>query len=134
MKVIKKGLRPIVFFLTTLLLLQGCVVYNKTPTTLSKAAKEGIDTKITYRNGTMLKYKYITFEDGLYYGWIRDYDVPGELLKTPLTETEIERILTKNKSASSWATAGIISGSVIAVLILIVISELNSGSGWGGFP
>lgn len=132
MRAIKKRLNTIAFFLTASLLFQSCVVYHKTPTTLAKASQERIDTKITNSKGEAFKYKYITLEDGVYYGVYRDYDAPGDLVKVPLREQETEMVLMKNKSASTWATAGMIAVPVIAVLVFVAIGDLNSG--WGAYP
>lgn len=105
MKAIKIWLKPIALFLTASLLLQSCVVYHKTPTSLEKASQERIRTKITNTNGQTAKYKYITYEEGVFYGvGLKS----GSAIKIPLDQEYISNVVTKNKSASTWLTVGII--------------------------
>ena len=80
MKAIRKRLKAITLFLTVLLLFQSCVVYHKTPTTLEKAAQEQIKTKVTNTNGDIFKYKYITLEEGQFYG-VHEPEELGEFVK-----------------------------------------------------
>ena len=120
MATIKKQLKTTAFFLTALLLFQSCVVYQKAPTTLEQASREQVMTKITYTNGETAKYNYITFEDGVFYGVNNDWDERGALTKTRLTGQESMRVFTKNKSASTWLTVGIIA--VPAVILAGVLA------------
>lgn len=66
MEAIKKRLKAIAFFLTALMLLQSCVVYHKTRTTLEKASQEKVKTKVTNIDGKVTKYKFISYEDGVF--------------------------------------------------------------------
>jgi len=116
---VNKGLRNIAWFLTTLMLFQSCVVYHKTPTTLEKASKEHIKTKITNAEGETSIYKYITYEDGVFYGVSKK---SGELVKTPLDERYINKLLIKNKSASTWVTVAVIAVPIIAFGIAIIVA------------
>ena len=125
MKAFKKRLKPIAFLLTALLLLQSCVVYHKAPTTLERASRQRTRTKINDRDGTTHKYAYITYEEGVYYGVNKDLDERGRLVKSPLSESEIKTILTKNKSASAWVTAGAIAIPVITILIIAVGTSMS---------
>lgn len=131
MEAIPKRLKTIAFFLTALLLFQSCVVYHKTPTTLESASQERIRTKVINTHGETAKYKYITYEDGHFYGVNKDFDERGKLVKTPLSEQELEKILIKNKSASTWVTVGVIAVPVIAIVLLIGLASAGSG---GYFP
>jgi hypothetical protein len=124
-----KRLRAIALFLTILLLFQSCVVYHKTPTTLAIASRERMNTKVTRNNGEIVKYKYITYENGTYFGVSL---TSGEWIKTPLDEEELAQVFTKDTSRSTWATIAFIAIPVIAAVI--IISTLPWGSDWELFP
>ena len=119
MEAIRNRLKTIALVLTALLLFQSCVVYHKTPTTLEKASQERIKTKVINANGETAKYKYITYEDGQFYGINKDFDERGKLVKTPLSEQELEKILIKNKSASNWVTIASIVVSLGAIALIV---------------
>ena len=126
MEAIKTRLKTIAWFLTALMLMQSCVVYNvKAPTTLEKASQEQIKTKITNTNGQDFKYKYITYEDGVYYGVNKK---SGELIKTPLSEQEIEIVVLKNRTASALITVGLI---VVPIAMLIFIPDWEGVGTYG---
>lgn len=103
-----------------MLLFQSCVVYHKTPTSLQGASQHQIRTKIINSNGAISKYRYVTFEDGKFYGVSKK---SGELIKTQLREPEITKVLTKNKSASTWITVGVIAVPVIAFIVVYVAGQ-----------
>ena len=115
MEAIKTRLKTIAWFLTALILFQSCVVYHKTPTTLEKASQEQIKTKVTNNEGETIKFKYITYEDGVYYGVNKK---SGEIIKTPLDKQYVETVLIKNKSASTWVTIAAILVPVLAIIAL----------------
>lgn len=120
-------------FLSTVLLLQSCVVYHKTPATLEKASREQVKTKVTNTDGDIAKIKYVTYESGVFYGVNKK---SGELVKTPLDEEYINKIVTKNKSASTWATVTVIAIPVAAVIILIATAYpmVDYSGGWYNPP
>jgi ATP-dependent Zn protease len=123
MEAFKTRLKTIAWFLTALMLFQSCVVYHKTPTTLEKASQEQIKTKVTNNEGETIKFKYITYEDGVYYGVNKK---SGELIKTPLDKQYVETVLLKNKSASTWVTVLVIAVPIIGIVI-IALADLSSG-------
>jgi len=131
MEAIKKRLKPIALFLAALLLFQSCVVYNKTPTTLEDASRERIKTQITKSNGEISKYDYITYEDGQFCGVYKDFDERGKLIKTPLHEQEITRVLTMDRSTSTVLTVGVIVVPVIGIALLIGLASAGPGNPWG---
>ena len=107
--------KTIAWFLTALMLFQSCIVYHKTPTTLEKASQEQIKTKITNTNGETFKYKYITYEKGVYYGYVeQDW---GEFIKVPLNNEDILSVKTKNKTASTLITISVIAIPVLAFAV-----------------
>lgn len=129
-KIHNKRFKTTAVVLAFLVLLQGCVVYHKTPTTLEQASNEYIKTKITNTDNETTKYKYITFEEGTYYGVNKR---SGELVKTPLNSEEINRILIKNRTASTWVTVTVIATPVIALgvaLIAVSNSSMIGGGVW----
>jgi len=128
MEAIPKRLKTIALLLTALLLFQSCVVYHKTPTTLEHASQDRIKTQITRSNGEISKYDYIANEDGVYYGVYTDWD---EQVKTPLSEQEITKVLTKDKSTSTVLTIGVIAVPVIGITLLIGLASAGPGNPWG---
>lgn len=116
MKTFRKPFRTGCYLLIAMTLFQSCVVYRKTPTSLEEASKQQIRTKIIKTNGEISKYRYITYEDGQFYG-VRKKS--GELVKTPLSEQEIKKVLTNNKSASTWVTVGVIAYAILGVIAVI---------------
>ena len=129
MGAIKGRLKATALFLCVLLLFQSCVVYHKTPTTLEKASQERIKTKITNIEGETFKYKYITFEEGQFYG-VHEPEERGEFVKVPLESEDIINVRTKNKSASSWVTILVITVPALAIVALAVIDSSYPGGLW----
>ena len=115
MGAIKYRLKTIALFLTTLLLFQSCVVYHKTPTNLLEASQEHIKTKVVTNNGESARYEYIAYEGNQFYGMSRK---SGEWVKTPLEQKDLAKVLTKDRSGSTWATIGMISLPIIALVII----------------
>ena len=133
MEAIKTRLKSIAWFLTALMLFQSCVVYHKTPTTLEKASQEQIKTKITNANGETLKYKYIAYEEGVYYGYVeQDW---AEFIKVPLNKEDILSVKTKNKTASTLITISVIAIPVLAFAVWQSLENMSlGGGGWGSWP
>jgi hypothetical protein len=102
----KKHLRTATMFLATLLLFQSCVVYHRTPTTLERASEERIRTKVTNSIGEDFKYKYIIYEDGVYFGVTKE---SGELVKAALGEQQIAKVVLKNKTVSTVLTVVVLT-------------------------
>lgn len=125
MEAIKKRLKFIAWILTTLMLFQSCVVYHKTPTTLEKASQEQIKTKVTNTDGAISKYKFISFEDGIYYGNLEEDW--GEYKKIPLVREEIMNVRMKNKTASTLVTIVAIAIPVIAFTGFMIIESFTLG-------
>jgi len=126
MKAIRGRLKATTLLLTTLILFQSCVVYHKTPTTLEKASQERIKIKITNKEGETFKYKYITFEEGQFYG-VHEPEEFGEFVKVPLDSEDIINVRTKNKSASTWVTILVITVPALAIVAIAVINSSYSG-------
>ena len=129
MGAIKGPLKATALFLFVLLLFQSCVVYHKTPTTLEKASQERIKTKITNIEGETFKYKYVTFEEGQFYG-VHEPEEFGEFVKVPLESEDIINVRTKNKYASTWVTILVITVPALAIVALAVIDSSYPGGLW----
>ena len=54
-------------FFTTLILFQSCAAY-KTPVTQAQAAEQQKEVKIITATDDTIKYKYIVYKEGLFYG------------------------------------------------------------------
>ena len=128
MEAIKKRLQAIAWFLAVLMLFQSCSVYHKTPTTLDKASQEQIKTKVTNTDGDVSKYKFISYENGLYYGNVEEEW--GEYQKVPLDPEDIINVRTKNKSASTLVTIVAITVPVIAFVGFMIAESFTLGSGF----
>jgi hypothetical protein len=131
MRTLKNQVKSISLFLAYLVLFQGCVVYHKTPTTLEQAQQEGVKTKITSTLEKTIAYKYITIEEGVYYGVNKQ---SGELVKTPLSEDYIASIYTKNEKASTLWTVIAIAVPVIFLVVGYAIAESGLDVGPGIIP
>ncbi|NDP25978.1 MAG: hypothetical protein GZ087_00920 [Flavobacterium sp.] len=112
-------------------LLQSCTVYQKTSVTISEAAAAKNKVVITRTDNTKHKYRKIEQIDGQYFGIIKSN---GNLVNVPLTESEIKSILPLSKTGSTWATIGIISGTVIIILSIIGINAANNAAKEITFP
>jgi len=124
----RKGYRTIALIFSGLLLFQSCVIYRKTPTTLEKAAQEQVKTKVTNTNGEIFKYKFISYENGIYYGNVEEDW--GEFKKVPLDSEDILNVRTKNKTASTLVTIVAITIPVIAFTGYMIAESFTLGSGF----
>ena len=131
MEATKIRLKSIAIILATLLLFQSCVVYHKTPTTLEKASQEQIKNKVTTTNGEVTKYKFISQEEGVFYGNVEEEW--GEFRKVPLDSEEIITIRTKNKTASTLVTITVITIPVLALVAWGIAESVSVGEmQWAG--
>ena len=119
MKAIRKGLKPIALLLTALLLMQSCIVYHKTPITLEKASQEHRRTKIKTADDKTYKFKYITHENGVFYGINKSH---GKPVKTSLYNEEVTGVYDINDAASTLTTVTTIIGVPVVLLGLLYIA------------
>ena len=101
--------------LTLLILLQSCVVYQKSPSSLEEASQLRTQTKVTILNGTEIKFKFLSFEDGQYYGARK---TSGELQRTLVKPENVRTVQVKNKKASTLATVGAVVVPVVAFVAI----------------
>jgi hypothetical protein len=112
-------------------LLQSCTIYQKTPVSISEASATHNKVVITKTDKTKNKFKKIEQIDGHYFGIIK---VNGNLVNVPLIEGDIKSIRPLNKTTSTLATIGIISGAVIILWGIIGISAANNAANDITFP
>ena len=117
MKALKKWLKTLALFFTALILFQSCSVY-KTPVTLEQAVQEQKEVKITTASDETVKYKYIVYEDGQFYGVKNN---PGEDVKFPINVDEVYEVLVKKGGLSTWAIIAIAVGSLLVFFIVYSI-------------
>ena len=114
MKAPKKWLKTVSLFLTALILFQSCSAY-KTPITLEQAALEQKAIKITTASDESVKYKYIVYEDGQFYGVKNN---PGEDVKFPIDTEEVANLLMKNGGIPWWAWILMVLGGLFVFLLV----------------
>ncbi|MEJ2585765.1 MAG: hypothetical protein P8Z38_12280 [Robiginitalea sp.] len=129
MEAIRKRLKATARLLSILLLAQSCSIYHKTPTTLENASQERVKTKVTNIDGAVSRYKFISYEAGVYYGNVEEDW--GVYKKVPLESEDIIQVRTKNKTASTLVTMVAITIPVIAFAgYMIAESFTLGGSGF----
>ena len=129
MKALKKWLKIIALFFTALILFQSCTTY-KTPVSLEQAVQEKKKVKIITTTNDALKYNYIVFEDGQFYGVKADYDT-RENVKFPIYTDEVYEVLLNEGGFSTWPTwawivFGVLGvGVILGIIYLITASNTN---------
>lgn len=113
MTFLQSPLNPLAICL--LWLLQSCVVYHKTPSTLEEASELPVRAKVTDKQGEKARYRYIVLKDGAYYGVKKE---SGEVVKIPLQVGELDKVQLKNKVASTWLTVGLVALPVAMVFAM----------------
>lgn len=129
MKALKKWLKTIALFLTALILFQSCSVY-KTPVTLEQAVLEQKEVKITTASDETVKYKYIVYEDGQFYGVKNN---PGEDVRFAINVDEVYEVLLKKGGLSTWAIIAIIGGVLVITVIILALTVTPDLSGAFGY-
>lgn len=103
-------------FLIFVFLLQSCTVYQKTPVSISEARATNNKVVITKTDFTKHKFRKIEEIDGHYFGII---EANGNLVKVPISESDIITIQIIDRTASTWGTIGIVAGSSLIVAMII---------------
>lgn len=109
----KKKLALALVFLVSI---QSCVVYQKTPVSLSKAYDQG-QVKVKGYSGRTMTFNNISFEDGVYFGIDKDF-------KVIIDSTSIQAVHLKDidKSRNRSTVAFILSGAVIVFITVSIIT------------
>ena len=135
MKPSKICLKSISFLLTFLILMQGCVIYKKKPSTIDEAVYANTNVRIQTKDNKIIKFKRIEFKNGEYLG-IKEYLKPYneistsglvirkkrmEMTKTLLKLNDVQEIKIKDKT---WSTILPIAIPIIVVSIPIIFIAL----------
>ncbi|WP_339627928.1 hypothetical protein [uncultured Maribacter sp.] len=129
MKAPKKWLKIISLFFTVLILFQSCATF-KTHVTLEQAVQDEKSVKIITVTDDSYKYKYIVYEDGLFYG-VKDN--PGEDVKFPINADEVAEVL-KKEGLSTWAMIAIIAIPVIIIAYILIKDAIYKNMSFDIFP
>ena len=108
--------RQIVIFILVNILLQNCVVYQKTSVPIDSAINKG-KVKLISTDGRKIHFQKIEKEDSLYYGTLKSG-------KWPIPVAEVESIYMIDKKGSNILTWIIVP---LAVGITITIIIVNNG-------
>ena len=98
MKTIQQHFKQGSFMLSLLILIQGCTVYKSAQITLEQAAKEEQKVKVITKNNQKLKFEYIRFDNGQYYGVTRGKNIISQI---PLEENMVKEVRLNDKTYTS---------------------------------
>ncbi|MFH4967755.1 hypothetical protein V8G61_06065 [Gaetbulibacter sp. M240] len=123
MKRLKKFIKSLAILFSILIFIQSCTVYKAAPSSLSQASKAHARSKVVNQEGEVSKFKFITEENGSFYGIKRS---KGTLIKVKLNENHLKSIKTKDKTMSIMLTI-VVSITVIIGLHSIVKNSITLG-------
>ena len=125
MSTIRTYIEHLVLIFITLILLQSCVVYEKSSVSLEWAAQQERKAKVKTINNQTYKFKLIRFENDQFYGLQK---VNGEIIQTPLEADKLNKIQLQNKSTSTTATFTTVLGSLIGVILVWYLIDTEGGN------
>ncbi len=117
------------YFLILLMLVQSCVVYQTTPTTLNTAVNNG-PVKLVNEEGKVYKFKSVGSKNEAYFGTGSAYSdlefiMTPEGMLTPLDSTQFNAIylkdVRKSKIRSVWLGVGLALPTAYFLLLGFVI-------------
>lgn len=117
MKAFDKRLIATTLILATLLVFQSCVIYHKTPSTLEKASQEQLRTKVKTGENKTYKFRYITYDNGVFYG-INERS--GKPVKTSLYNENVTGVYLMNEYATILSTIGVIVAVPLSGFLLLL--------------
>ena len=123
MKKIRKQIGYLVLLFASLILLQSCVVYQKTNVSLEQAVNAEVKTKVITKANETYKFHRISFEDGKFYGVTKKTSGYKNVAKIPLEDTEINKVLLKDKSTSTILSVGL--GVILTGGLVVAIAAIN---------
>ena len=124
MKKLITNLKPIVYLLTLIILLQGCAIYHPIGVTLDQAVHEGKKVKLVTNQDKVIKFKRIESENEMYYGFTK---VKKELVRIPINAEQVKTIKPKNNVGSVLVSIPLI---FVSVVILGIIVFVVAGGGY----
>ena len=123
MKKINKYLKVIAFFLSTLMLIQGCTVYRTTPVTLEEASKSNAKIRVRTVDKKNLKFdKIVISPDNEIYG---HSEINKSTFITPIDKDNIEKIQLKDELVSTILTIAVPVTIGIGILVFLLAQSLN---------
>lgn len=125
MKAIKTQLKLVAICLSTVIILQGCTVYQSATVSLKEASKSNTKVKVVTLDKKTMKFTRISLEDNIFYGTKLNGD---EISKTPINETDLKKVHLKDKSKSTLLSIGGGVIIIVGILGLIVHDSLNNMS------
>lgn len=133
MKKIRKQIEYLVLLFASLILLQSCVVYQKTNVSLEQAVKAKVKTKVITKTNETYKFHRIRFEDGKFYGVTKKtpgYKKSKNVAGIPLENNEINKVLLKDIETSILLSVGlgvIITGGLVFAIAAITFNPSFEG-------
>lgn len=124
----KKLINFYALLFSLLILFQGCTVYQKAGITLDEAYQANDKVRVETTVGEKLKFKYIDFDDGVYYG-IKNKK--GEIIKLPLDSNNIDRVKIKDRTGSTILTIAL-PIVIIGIVVLLVADSFSLDPGFVG--
>ena len=115
MKTLQHYFKAIAWLLTGLICFQSCTIYRSTGVSIDEAVKSGDKVKVVTSHNKTIRFKYITEENGNYFGIQK---LKGEYVKIPVNPDRTQLIRPINKTVSFIASVGgpllIIGGVLLA--------------------
>jgi PBP1b-binding outer membrane lipoprotein LpoB len=117
MKIIYFKSKFICLLLWILIVLQSCVAYKDTASTLDEAVAANGKALVVKTDGTEFKLIKVEQIDGIYYGSMK---TRIGIEKVRLTESDLKRISVLDREASTWGTIGVVVGCLGIIFLMIV--------------
>ena len=126
MKTLKIRLRTIAFFFITMMILQSCIAYQKTPVSLLEAERSKTLVKVNTISNQTYRFKQIVLEEEQFYGLKKE---KGEIVRIAIHNNVANKVFLHSKSKSTWTTIAVIAVPVIALAILGAAATTDLGVG-----
>ena len=125
MKLIIKKAKIVFMILSSIILFNGCTIYKRSGVTLEEAHTANKRTRVETSSGELLKFNYIEYENGTYYG-VKNSN--GRITKVALNKDYINKVEVKSNGLS------IIGTLIIPLTLIVVVVGLTLGvTGSTGF-
>ncbi|GEM_PF-4762084 len=126
--------RHTLFLFLWLVLFYSCTVYQKTSVPLSEAHDRG-KVKVKTKSGETIKFLQIKFEDGKYYGLVRD-EVKNERDKyrvvkyyIPITDNQAAGVYPKDMKKSKKRTILLATSPLMVVGVMLITTLIGIAAG-----
>ena len=125
MKRIKKKHITISLLFSVIMFFVSCVAYKSTTLTLDDLVKSEERVRIEYSNSEIYRFKKIIFENGNYYGLMKE---ELKLVKKEISIEEINSIKTYDKTKSIIITIGV-PIVLVGLVYIIGVNTMSVGVG-----